>query len=131
MKSSVLAGIVPLAAFLMFCSCATVRTHSSDSRIFVDESLKLDVQSVQMQRNGSGTMNFQAVFANLSGRDQQLQYKIDWLDDAGTYSKSILSRWTPLWVTTGAPSRIQETAPDPTISDFRLQIRRNKAEGYE
>jgi uncharacterized protein YcfL len=121
----------PLAALVLFCSCAAAKPPPIDARIFLDASLEFDVQSVDLARNSSGTMNLQAVFANQSGRDQHVQYKVDWLDDAGTYSNTILSRWTPLWVTTGAPARIQATAPDPAVSDFRLQIRRNMAKGYE
>jgi len=131
MKSRSVSSVLPLAALSVLCACAPAKPHFGDPRIFLDSSLKLDVQSVRVQRNGSGTIDVQAVFANQSGKEEQVQYKLDWLDDYGTYSTSILSRWMPLRVSVGAPSWIQGTAPDPTISDFRLQVRRNSAEGYE
>jgi uncharacterized protein YcfL len=127
--------VLPLVAatlvVLQACAATQPPPPPSDPRIIVEPALGLRVHSVQVHRNRSDTLDIQAMLTNELGKEQQAQYRWDWIDERGVYIPTLLSRWTPLRVAAGAPSVIQGTAPNPKAYDFQLQIRRNRAEGIE
>jgi len=115
-------------ALVGLASCSATRP---DPRILLDPAVGLEVESVQVRRNRSDTIDVQALGSNRRGYDVQAQYKLEWIDDDGMYVSTILSRWVVLRVAAGEPFRIEGTAPTPAASNFRLQIRKNRAKGYE
>lgn len=131
MPSAPLSFLALVSLLVSLGACASSRVAPTDPRLRLDPALRLDVESIRVDRTRGGTLDVQSIFTTRHNHELQAQYKLNWIDDSGQYSSTLLSRWNVIRISPGAPLRIDGTAPDPSVVDFQLQIRRNKAKGYE
>ncbi len=120
---------------LVSISCRTVNTVERadpratptvirDSRIITDPSLnkKSAVLQIRETRVGNGLLKIQAEILNRTSSRKRINYRFDWIDDAGMVIDSPLTNWKSLSLA-GKESRfISSVAPTPRAVDFKLKL---------
>lgn len=126
-----LAAVILLAII----SCRTVNTVERaeprarpsvirDSRIITDPSLnkKSAVLQIRETRVGNGLLKIQAEILNRTSSRKRINYRFDWIDDAGMVIDSPLTNWKSLSLAGKESSFISSVAPTPRAVDFRLKL---------
>ena len=114
-------------ALLMFLGigCVHKPVQPLDARITLSPDLYrcIHVTSVRCVRNQAGFCLFQANVVNNSRREVALEYKVQWLDEAGLEIESVLSTWQNMAVQPGEIKGLGAVAPSKDAVDFRCYIR--------
>ena len=112
---------------LMFLVAGCVHTpvQPSDARVTLGPGLGsiVYVTSVRCARNQAGYCLFQANVVNNTNRQVRLEYKVQWLDEAGMEIESVLSTWQPLAVQPAEIKGLSAVSPVKEAVDFRFYAR--------
>ena len=109
----------------MLTSCATARYI--EPRITIIDNLlasEISINNVSAVVNNGGFLVIQVNGVNKTSFYKKLEYKIKWLDQNGFIIQSILSRWTRFPAFENTEFKFKAVAPKPTVTDFRILIRR-------
>ena len=124
-----------------FGGCAKNKVHSTTKENPTDESADPDFKKVNfhgdledklsisklIQDKASGDLlKIQVELQNLSDKELNLSYKVEWLEDNGMIIKDASLVWMPLLVRGGELQGIQSVATSPKAKNFRLKIQRAK-----
>lgn len=126
-----LAAVILLAII----SCRTVNTIERadpratpsvirDSRVITDPSLnkKSAVLQLRETRVGNGLLKIQAEILNRTSSRKRINYRFDWIDDAGMVIDTPLTNWKSVSLAGKESSFITSVAPTPRAVDFRLKL---------
>ncbi len=115
------------AAVLMFFGIGCVHTPvpPSDARVTLAPGLgsSVYVTSVRCTRNQEGYCLFQANVVNNSRKIARLEYKVQWLDEAGLEIESVVSTWQSMAVQPGEIKGLGAVAASKDAADFRFYVR--------
>ena len=112
---------------LMFLGIGCVHTPVPpvDARVTLAPDLgsSIYLTSVRCTRNQAGYCLFQANVVNNSRKMAQVEYKLQWLDEAGMEIESVVSTWQNMAVQPGEIKGLGAVAPAKEAVDFRFYLR--------
>ncbi len=71
---------------------------------------------------GNGLLKIQAEILNTTSSRKRVNYRFDWIDNAGMVIDTPLSNWKPLSLAGKESGFITSVAPTPRAVDFRLKL---------
>ncbi len=126
-----------VATLALFAGCKSQTVNTTDpafsrampdnvaiDQVVTDSSLKnkAGVIEVRETRNASGLMKVQAEIFNSTNKRQEINYRIDWVDDAGIIIDSPMSSWKRISLAGKESQMVTSTAPSPRATDFRIKL---------
>ena len=81
------------------------------------------VTSVRCTRNQAGYCLFQANVVNNSRKIARVEYKVQWLDEAGMEIESVVSTWQNMAIQPGEIKGLSAVAAGKEAVDFRFYLR--------
>ena len=125
----ILLSFMMILSFSFFAGCAQTQVdltpRISDPHVLVENpSLYdwLELEKVNYFKREDGLIVVEAKFKSLSQFNQNVAYKIDWMDKNGFTQKSILSRWIVSEVEQRRSFIIRGIAPSIKITDFEIRL---------
>ena len=120
MKSIRLALITASAAFSLSVQAAGI----ADKLEQLGEMTYLKVTEMRVAKR-DGLLAVQAEVSNTDSSNQQLYYRFKWLDESG-FSVWGEEAWKPVIIYGKQKKLINEIAPTPRASDFRMEVQSPK-----
>jgi uncharacterized protein YcfL len=124
-----------LLSLVFIAGCQTVNTVEraepraekvivDDRRINTDETLKQRAAVVQLNEAtvGNGLLKIQVELLNRTDARQLVNYRFDWIDNAGMQVDTSLSNWKAVSLAGKESKLISAVAPTPDAVDFRLSL---------
>lgn len=132
-----------LTLVLSFCiiGCSTNPVHQttkkdpSDSsdlpelkRVYMDSSLSknLEVVSVNQATANGDLLKIQVNLQNLTKSSLNLNYKVEWMDEAGIVINDSSAVWMPLYVRGAESVAVQSVSSSPMAKNFWLKLQKAK-----
>ena len=133
-----------LFLFALFLSCVTgcnnpvhqtTKKNPGDTgplpelkRVYMSSSLSknLEVVSVNQAIANGDLLKIQVNLHNLSKKELNLNYKIEWMDEAGIVINDSSAVWTPLYVRGAENVAVQSVSTTPRAKNFWLKLQKAK-----
>jgi uncharacterized protein YcfL len=118
-------SLLLVAVAVSFTACTS--PPSGDPRVHIAHPLRntLEVVAVDSIENRGGTLTFQITLRNRSLEPVKFRYKVDWFTESGAVYETILSNAKDRAIQGKEILTIREVAPNPEITSYRLQIRKD------
>ena len=115
---------VVLALAALVTGCVSYPTPPMDRRVTVAPDLgsSVWVTDVRLTKGPSSHSTLQANVVNNTEDVVRMEYRVDWLDAAGSAIPSVLSTWLPMSAAAREVVPLQATAPSPDAVDFRFYV---------
>jgi uncharacterized protein YcfL len=136
MKLQTTASLVAFAAVLLSGCAVGTNTYERAapqaagavvpvSKVIGDESLErvFRVTGVLQTKVSGNLLKVQATVENLESKLKTLNYKIEWVDDAGMSIDSANEGWKTIQLQGRESQTIQSVAVSPRAVDFRIKLR--------
>mgnify|MGYP006445118973 FL=1 len=97
-------------------------------RVYMSSSLSknLEVVSVNQATANGDLLKIQVNLHNLSKKELNLNYKIEWMDEAGIVINDSSAVWTPLYVRGAENVAVQSVSTTPRAKNFWLKLQKAK-----
>ena len=97
-------------------------------RVYMSSSLSknLQVVSINQTKANEDLLRIQVNLANLTKKPLNLNYKIEWMDDAGIVINDSSAVWMPLYVRGAENVVVQSVASTPKAQNFWLKLQKAK-----
>ena len=97
-------------------------------RVFMSSSLSknLEVVSVNQATANEDLLKIQVNLRNLSKKELNLNYKVEWMDEAGIVINDSSAVWMPLYVRGAESVAVQSVASTPRAKNFWLKLQKAK-----
>ena len=97
-------------------------------RVYMSSSLSrnLQVVSINQSKANEDLLRVQVNLANLTKKPLNLNYKIEWMDDAGIVINDSSAVWMPLYVRGAENVAVQSVASTPKAQNFWLKLQKAK-----
>ena len=119
--------LIPLVALALILGlgCAHGQASPADGHVTIAPGVNsgVIVTSVRCIRNQAGYCMFQANVMNGSKSQVRLEYKVQWLDEAGMEIESLVSTWQMLAVQAKETKGLSAVASSKDAVDFRFYVR--------
>ena len=133
-----------LFIFALFLSCVTgcnnpvhqtTKKNPGDTgplpelkRVYMSSSLSknLEVVSVNQAIANGDLLKIQVNLYNLSKKELNLNYKVEWMDEAGIVINDSSAVWTPLYVRGAENVAVQSVSTTPRAKNFWLKLQKAK-----
>ena len=133
-----------LFIFALFLSCVTgcnnpvhqtTKKNPGDTgplpelkRVYMSSSLSknLEVVSVNQAIANGDLLKIQVNLHNLSKKELNLNYKVEWMDEAGIVINDSSAVWTPLYVRGAENVAVQSVSTTPRAKNFWLKLQKAK-----
>ncbi len=130
--------------FYLFLGCAfgctnpvhqTTKKDPGDSgplpelkRVYMSSSLSknLEVISVNQATANGDLLKIQVNLKNLSAKEMNLNYKVEWMDEAGIVINDSSAVWMPLYVRGAENVAVQSVSTTPRAKNFWLKLQKAK-----
>ena len=134
MNKKLIAGIF-CSVLLQSCATsgieggATLNTSNEYSKhlILHNESLanKVIIQQMNM-RKSAGMLEINAVLANLTSTDKNIQYRFSWYDADNFEVEKDSSSWIPSTLSGKSSISMQALSPNPTVKSYKINVKELK-----
>lgn len=125
----ILVNLFLILGLSFFSGCAQnqvdLKPRISDSHVIVENQdlyKWLEIERINYFTRNDDFLVVEAKFKNLSSFNQNVAYKIDWIDENGFTQKSILSRWVNVEVEQNRSFVIHGIAPSIKVKDFEIRL---------
>ena len=97
-------------------------------RVYMSSSLSknLEVVSVNQAIANGDLLKIQVNLYNLSKKELNLNYKVEWMDEAGIVINDSSAVWTPLYVRGAENVAVQSVSTTPRAKNFWLKLQKAK-----
>ena len=97
-------------------------------RVYMSSSLSknLEVVSVNQATANGDLLKIQVNLQNLSKKELNLNYKIEWMDEAGIVINDSSALWMPLYVRGAENVAVQSVSSTPRAKNFWLKLQKAK-----
>ena len=97
-------------------------------RVYMSSSLSrnLQVVSINQSKANEDLLRVQVNLANLTKKPLNLNYKIEWMDDAGIVINDSSAVWMPLYVRGAESVAVQSVSSSPMAKNFWLKLQKAK-----
>ena len=130
--------------FALFLGCAigctnpvhqTTKKNPGDTgplpelkRVYMSSSLSknLEVISVNQATANGDLLKIQVNLHNLSKKELNLNYKVEWMDEAGIVINDSSAVWMPLYVRGAENVAVQSVSTTPRAKNFWLKLQQAK-----
>ena len=130
--------------FVLFLGCAigctnpvhqTTKKDPGDAgplpelkRVYMSSSLSknLEVISVNQATANGDLLKIQVNLKNLSAKEMNLNYKVEWMDEAGIVINDSSAVWMPLYVRGAENVAVQSVSTTPRAKNFWLKLQQAK-----
>ena len=89
-------------------------------------SKNLEVVSVNQAIANGDLLKIQVNLYNLSKKELNLNYKVEWMDEAGIVINDSSAVWTPLYVRGAENVAVQSVSTTPRAKNFWLKLQKAK-----
>ena len=89
-------------------------------------SKNLEVVSVNQATANGDLLKIQVNLQNLSKKELNLNYKIEWMDEAGIVINDSSALWMPLYVRGAENVAVQSVSSTPRAKNFWLKLQKAK-----
>ena len=89
-------------------------------------SKNLEVVSVNQAIANGDLLKIQVNLHNLSKKELNLNYKVEWMDEAGIVINDSSAVWTPLYVRGAENVAVQSVSTTPRAKNFWLKLQKAK-----
>jgi len=141
--SFILIRFLLLLLFIGFASlgCSTNPVHQTTKknpndtsalpelkRVYMSSSLSknLEVVSINQAKANEDLLRIQVNLANLTKKPLNLNYKIEWMDEAGIVINDSSAVWMPLYVRGAESVAVQSVSSTPNATNFWLKLQKAK-----
>jgi uncharacterized protein YcfL len=130
-----------LLAGFAFLGCSTNPVHQTTKRnpgdpsalpelkrVYMSSSLSrnLQVVSINQAKANEDLLKIQVNLQNLTKQALNLNYKIEWMDEAGIVINDSSAVWIPLYVRGAENVAVQSVASTPKAKNFWLKLQKAK-----
>ncbi len=105
------------AAILLLCACATQHAEKVVRLNDADDIKVTDLRSTPI----NGLLNVSATLQNQSSSTENFQYRFHWITNSG-FAAADDEAWRPQMVYGNQSVQVRGTAPNPTATDFNLEL---------
>ncbi len=122
------AAVLPIIA-----ACATSgieaigKPHAATDQkhlVIHNDSLAGKITISEMRtRDKAGMLDVNVTLQNLTSGDRRVQYRFTWFDSDEFEVEQGTTAWTPLLMHGAATVELRDTAPNPTVKSFKLNVR--------
>lgn len=104
--------------------CISYHTPPIDRRVTVAPELGTSVwvSDVRLSKGASNHYTMQANVVNNTDGTVRMEYRVDWLDAAGSAIPSVTSTWLPMSAAEREVVPLTATAPSAEAVDFRFYV---------
>jgi uncharacterized protein YcfL len=97
-------------------------------RVYMSSSLSrnLQVVSINQSKANEDLLRIQVNLANLTKKPLNLNYKIEWMDEAGIVINDSSAVWVPLYVRGAESVAVQSVSSSPKATNFWLKLQQAK-----
>ena len=97
-------------------------------RVYMSSSLSknLEVVSVNQATANGDLLKIQVNLKNLSAKEMNLNYKVEWMDEAGIVINDSSAVWMPLYVRGAENVAVQSVSTTPRAKNFWLKLQKAK-----
>jgi uncharacterized protein YcfL len=97
-------------------------------RVYMSSSLSknLQVVSINQSKANEDLLRVQVNLSNLTKKPLNLNYKVEWMDDAGIVINDSSAVWMPLYVRGAENVAVQSVASTPKAQNFWLKLQNAK-----
>ena len=123
---SILKSTLPaIVAAVLAAGCSTVKTACDGRVVLVDVAAhSIDVTDLRVTGEDSQFLTMQAMLSNRSGRENKIQWKAVWYNEAGIEIDSAAQTWRTQTLMPYETRPIKSTATSPEAEDAQIYIRR-------
>jgi len=89
-------------------------------------SKNLEVISVNQATANGDLLKIQVNIKNLSAKEMNLNYKVEWMDEAGIVINDSSAVWMPLYVRGAENVAVQSVSTTPRAKNFWLKLQKAK-----
>ncbi len=89
-------------------------------------SKNLEVVSVNQATANGDLLKIQVNLKNLSAKEMNLNYKVEWMDEAGIVINDSSAVWMPLYVRGAENVAVQSVSTTPRAKNFWLKLQKAK-----
>jgi len=89
-------------------------------------SKNLEVISVNQATANGDLLKIQVNLKNLSAKEMNLNYKVEWMDEAGIVINDSSAVWMPLYVRGAENVAVQSVSTTPRAKNFWLKLQKAK-----
>ena len=118
---------LPIKFFLLLLSvCGFALEPMLISQLLKILSKNLEVISVNQATANGDLLKIQVNLKNLSAKEMNLNYKVEWMDEAGIVINDSSAVWMPLYVRGAENVAVQSVSTTPRAKNFWLKLQKAK-----